>query len=186
MRRSAPATKLLARLRENMASSPNGHFLHKLEGGAQVVTAPMADRMSASLVVMFAVGSRYEDDRLGGVSHCLEHLFFKGTRKRPSAKEVAEAIEGVGGVMNASTDKELTMYWARVPADRLELAVDVLFDIVSDSQLAPEDIDRERLVILEELKMYQDQPQDYVHSLFEQVMWPEHPLGRDIGGTMES
>jgi predicted Zn-dependent peptidase len=78
------------------------------------------------------------------------------------------------------------MFWARVPSDRLGLAIDVLFDIVSDSQMAPEDVDRERLVILEELKMYQDQPQDYVHSLFEQVMWPSHPLGRDIGGTMES
>ena len=135
---------------------------------------------------MFGVGSRYEADQIGGVSHFIEHLFFKGTRKRPSAKEVAEAIEGVGGVMNASTDKELTMYWARVPSDQLRLAIDVLFDIVSDSQMAPEDVDRERLVILEELKMYQDQPQDYVHSLFEQVMWPAHPLGRDIGGTMES
>ena len=162
------------------------HSLHPLPGGGQLITAPMPQRTSASVVLMFGVGSRYEDDRIGGVSHFIEHLFFKGTRKRPSAKEVAEAIEGVGGVMNASTDKELTMYWARVPSDRLGLAVDVLFDIVSDSQLAPEDVDRERLVILEELKMYQDQPQDYVHSLFEQVMWPSHPLGRDIGGTMDS
>jgi len=81
---------------------------------------------------------------------------------------------------------ELTVYWARVPADKLELCIDVLFDIVSDSQLAASDIDRERMVILEELKMYQDQPQDYVHSLFEHVMWPGHPLGRDIIGTAES
>jgi predicted Zn-dependent peptidase len=162
------------------------HLLHDLPGGGQLITAPMPQRTSASVVLMFGVGSRYEDDRLGGVSHFIEHLFFKGTRKRPSAKEVAEAIEGVGGVINASTDKELTMYWARVPSNRLQLAVDVLFDIVTGSQLAPEDVDRERLVILEELKMYQDQPQDYVHSLFEQVMWPEHPLGRDIGGTTKS
>jgi predicted Zn-dependent peptidase len=162
------------------------HTLHALPGGGQLITAPMPQRTSASVVLMFGVGSRYEDDRIGGVSHFIEHLFFKGTRRRPSAKEVAEAIEGVGGVINASTDKELTMYWARVPSDRLGLAVDVLFDIVGDSQMAPEDVDRERLVILEELKMYQDQPQDYVHSLFEQVMWPSHPLGRDIGGTMES
>ena len=167
-------------------ASPNGHNLHSLQGGAQMVTAPMAQRMSASLVVMFAVGSRYEDDRLGGVSHFIEHLFFQGTRRRPSAKDIAEAIEGVGGVMNASTDKELTVYWCRVPADQLELGVDVLFDIVSDSQLSPADVDRERMVILEELKMYQDQPQDYVHSLFDEIMWPHHPLGRDIGGTIQS
>src|SRR5438105_7984425 len=157
-----------------------------LEGGARLVTAPMLDRASASLVLMFSVGSRYEDERLGGISHFVEHLFFKGTQRRATAKEIAEAIEGVGGSINASTDKEVTSYWTRVPRDHVELAVDVLFDIVTNSQLAPDDIDRERLVILEELKMYQDQPQDYVHSLFEQVMWPSHPLGRDIGGTMES
>jgi predicted Zn-dependent peptidase len=162
------------------------YSIRPMPGGARLVTAPMRDRASASLVLMFGVGSRYEEDRIGGISHFIEHLFFKGTTRRPTAKEIAEAIEGVGGVMNASTDKEVTTYWARVPADHLELAVDVLFDIVSDSRLTADDIDRERLVILEELKMYQDQPQDYVHSLFEQIMWPEHPLGRDIGGTTQS
>src|SRR5438132_526228 len=91
------------------------HVLHELPGGGRLITAPMPQRTSASVVLMFGVGSRYEEDQIGGVSHFIEHLFFKGTRKRPSAKEVAEAIEGVGGVMNASTDKELTMYWARVP-----------------------------------------------------------------------
>jgi predicted Zn-dependent peptidase len=157
-----------------------------LRGGARLVIAPMAERASASVVLMFGVGSRYEDDRVGGVSHFIEHLFFKGTRRRPTSKEIAEAIEGVGGVINASTDKEVTTYWTRVPADHLELAIDVLFDIVTDSKLTPDDIDRERMVILEELKMYQDLPQDYVHSLFEEVMWPGHPLGRDIGGSLES
>ncbi len=162
------------------------HARHQLKGGARMLTATLPDRASASLVLMFAVGSRFEHDRIGGISHFIEHLFFKGTRRRPSAKDIAEAIEGVGGVMNASTDKELTVYWTRVPADRLELAIDVLCDIVSESQLAPDEVDRERMVILEELKMYQDQPQDYVHSLYEQIMWPGHPLGRDIIGTLES
>jgi len=164
----------------------NGHFLHELPGGARVLTAPMPDRMSASVVLMFGVGSRFESDRIGGISHFIEHLLFKGTRRRPTAKAIAEAIEGVGGVMNASTDKEVTVYWARVPSERLQLAIDVLGDVITDSQLAPGDIDRERMVILEELKMYQDQPQDYVHSIFEQAMWPRHPLGRDIVGTAES
>ncbi len=168
-----------------MPLAANQH-LHRLKGGARLLTAVMPDRASASLVLMFSVGSRFEDDRIGGISHFIEHLFFKGTRRRPTAKQIAEAIEGVGGVMNASTDKELTVYWTRVPADRLELAIDVLCDIVTDSQMAPDEVDRERLVILEELKMYQDQPQDYVHSLFEQIMWPGHPLGRDIIGTTES
>ena len=162
------------------------HMLHELPGGARLLTAPLPARASASVVLMFGVGSRFEEDRIGGISHFIEHLAFKGTRRRPTSKAIAEAIEGVGGVMNASTDKEVTVYWTRVPADRLELAVDVLGDIVSDSQLAPADVERERMVILEELKMYMDQPQDYVHSLFEEVMWPGHALGRDIIGTVES
>lgn len=162
------------------------HLLHELPGGARLLTAPLPARASASVVLMFGVGSRFEEDRIGGISHFIEHLAFKGTRRRPNSKAIAEAIEGVGGVMNASTDKEITVYWTRVPADRLELAIDVLGDIVSDSQLAPADVERERMVILEELKMYLDQPQDYVHSLFEAVMWPGHSLGRDIIGTVES
>jgi predicted Zn-dependent peptidase len=168
-----------------MRSAPD-HLRHELTGGARLLAAPLPDRASASLVLMLAVGSRFEEDRIGGASHFIEHLLFKGTRRRPSAKEIAETIEGVGGVMNAYTDKELTVYWSRVPADRIELAVDLMFDMVSESRLAPEDVERERLVILEELKMYLDQPQDYVHSLFERLMWPGHPLGRDIIGTMES
>jgi predicted Zn-dependent peptidase len=160
--------------------------VHGLSGGARLVMAPMPERLSASLVFMFGGGSRLEDERLAGVSHFIEHLFFKGTRRRPSAKEIADAIEGVGGFINASTDKELTAYWTRVPAEHLQLGLDVLSDIVSNSKLSPEDVERERMVILEELKMYQDQPQDYALNLLEEVIWPGHPLGRDIAGTEES
>jgi predicted Zn-dependent peptidase len=146
----------------------------------------MPERLSASVVLMFAGGSRFEDARLAGVSHFIEHLYFKGTRNRPSAKEIADAIEGVGGFINASTDKELTAYWTRVPSEHLELGMDVLFDIVTNSKLEPADIERERGVILEELRMYQDQPQDLVQNLFEELIWPNHPLGRDIAGTEDS
>lgn len=135
---------------------------------------------------MFGGGSRLEDERLAGVSHFIEHLYFKGTRRRASSKEIADAIEGVGGFINASTDKELTAYWARVPSEHLELGLDVLFDIVSNSKLDPDDLERERMVILEELRMYQDQPQDFVQNLFEELIWPDHPLGRDIAGTEQS
>jgi predicted Zn-dependent peptidase len=151
-----------------------------------LITAPMPERLSASLVFMFGGGSRLEDDRLAGVSHFIEHLFFKGTRSRPTSKEIADAIEGVGGFINAATDKELTTYWTRVPAEHLELGLDVLFDIVSNSKLAPDDVERERMVILEELKGYQDQPQEYVLNLLEELIWPGHPLGRDIAGTERS
>lgn len=165
---------------------PSPHRLHELAGGARLVVGEMPQRHSASVVFMFGGGSRVEDDLLAGVSHFIEHLFFKGTESRPTPKEIADAIEGVGGFINASTDKELTAYWARVPVEHAELAVDVLFDIVSHSRLDPADIERERMVILEELRMYQDQPQDHVQNLFEELIWPGHPLGRDIAGTEES
>jgi predicted Zn-dependent peptidase len=162
------------------------HRVHGLAGGAKLVTAAMPERLSASLVFMFGGGSRFEDERHAGVSHFIEHLFFKGTQRRPTSKEIADAIEGVGGFINASTDKELTAYWTRVPAEHVELGLDVLIDIVSNSKLAPADVERERSVILEELRMYQDQPQDFVQNLFEEIMWPDHPLGRDIAGTEQS
>jgi predicted Zn-dependent peptidase len=162
------------------------HRVHVLPGGAKLVTASMPERLSSSAVVMFGGGSRLEDDRLAGVSHFIEHLFFKGTLRRPSSKEIANAIEGVGGFINASTDKELTAYWTRVPSEHTDLGLDVLTDIITNSKLDPADIERERDVILEELKGYQDQPQDFVQNLFEELMWPGHPLGRDIAGTQES
>jgi predicted Zn-dependent peptidase len=158
----------------------------ELRGGAKLLTASLPDRPSASLVLMFAVGSRFEEDRIGGASHFVEHLLFKGTRRRPSAKDVAEAIDAVGGVMNASTGKEATEYYCRVPSGKLDLAVDVLCDIVCEPLLQPRDIELERSVILEELKMYLDQPQEHVYNLFEELMWPGHPLGRDIIGSVES
>lgn len=162
------------------------HRVHALAGGAKLIATSMPERMSTSLVLMFGGGSRLEDERLAGVSHFIEHLFFKGTKRRRSSKEIADAIEGVGGFINASTDKELTAYWARVPAEYMDLGLDVLIDIVSNSKLDPADIERERAVILEELKGYQDQPQDYVQNLFEELMWPGHALGRDIAGTQDS
>src|SRR5436190_12549162 len=165
---------------------PTSHRVHPLPGGARLVLESMPERHSTSVVLMFAGGSRLEDDRLGGVSHFIEHLYFKGTRRRPSSKEIADAIEGVGGFINASTDKELTAYWARVPSEHMGLGLDVLFDIVANSRLDEADIERERMVILEELRMYRDQPQDYVQNLFEELIWPGHALGRDIAGTEAS
>jgi predicted Zn-dependent peptidase len=160
--------------------------VRRLPGGARMIVEAMPERQSASVVLMFAGGSRLEDDRLAGVSHFIEHLYFKGTARRPTSKEIADAIEGVGGFINASTDKELTAYWARVPSEHISLGLDVLFDIVTNSRLDPADVERERMVILEELRMYQDQPQDLVQNLFEELIWPGHPLGRDIAGTEES
>src|SRR5204863_3706710 len=162
------------------------HRVHGLPGGARLVVESMPERHSTSVVLMFAGGSRLEDERLAGVSHFIEHLYFKGTKGRPSSKEIADAIEGVGGFINASTDKELTAYWARVPSEHMALGIDVLYSVVTNSKLDPADVERERMVILEELRMYQDQPQDYVQNLFEELIWPGHALGRDIAGTEAS
>ena len=160
--------------------------LSTLPSGARVVSTELADRPSVTMAIMFKVGSRYESDQEAGISHFLEHMFFKGSARYGGAKEIAEAIEGVGGVLNAGTDKELTMYWARVPKTKAKLAIDVLGDMLFQPLLDPAELEKERLVVLEELRMYQDSPQEYVHSLFEQISWPDHPLGRDIGGTEAS
>jgi predicted Zn-dependent peptidase len=168
------------------ASDSPPYRLSTLPSGARIVSAELPDRPSISLAVLFKVGSRYEQDAQAGISHFLEHMFFKGSERYGTPKEIAEAIEGVGGVLNAATDKELTMYWARVPRTKAELAVDVLGDMLFQPRLDPAELEKERLVVLEELRMYQDSPQEYVHSLFEQVSWPNHPLGRDVGGTEAS
>src|SRR6202165_5166362 len=160
--------------------------LSTLTSGARVVSTELADRPSTTMAIMFKVGSRYESDQEAGISHFLEHMFFKGSAHYGGAKEIAEAIEGVGGVLNAGTDKELTMYWARVPKTKAKLAIDVLGDMLFQPLLDAVELEKERLVVLEELRMYQDSPQEYVHSLFEQISWPNHPLGRDVGGTEEA
>src|SRR5437899_6951162 len=160
--------------------------LNTLATGARVVSAELADRPWVTMGISLKVGSRYESDKEAGISHFLEHMFFKGSARYGGAKEIAEAIEGVGGVLNAATDKELTMYWARVPKTKAKLAIDVLGDMLFQPLLDPAELEKERLVVLEELRMYQDSPQEYVHSLFEQISWPNHPLGRDVAGTEAS
>src|SRR4029077_11374138 len=144
MRRWAPSGRAAPRHKETapiLANPLTLHRVHGLAGGAKLVSAAMPERLSASLVFMFGGGSRLEDERHAGVSHFIEHLFFKGTARRPTSKEIADAIEGVGGFVNASTDKELTAYWTRVPAEHVELGLDVLADIVSNSKLAPAGVD---------------------------------------------
>ncbi len=162
------------------------YVLETLPHGAKLITAPLRERTSASIAVIFKVGSRYESEQNAGVSHFLEHMFFKGSERYGGAKEISEAIEGVGGILNAGTNKEATVYWAKVPGEKLELGIDVLCDMLFHSKLDLEEVEKERSVVLEELRMYRDSPQDQVHSLFERILWPNHPLGRDTAGTEES
>ena len=164
----------------------SGHTLEVLDHGVRLITAPLGERNSVSVALMFKIGSRYEPERIAGVSHFVEHMLFKGSDSYPAAKDVAEAIEGVGGVLNAATDKEVTIYWAKVAHDKLGLAVDVLCDILQRPLLDPQEADKERDVIIEELRMYLDSPGDHVHSIFEEMLWEGHPLGIDIAGTEAS
>jgi predicted Zn-dependent peptidase len=162
------------------------YHLTRLPSGVRVITAPMRERASASVTVMFGVGSRHEPAERSGISHFVEHMLFKGGRRYPTAKAISEAIEGVGGALNAATDREVTMLWAKVPADRLGLAVEVLGDMAFHSLFDPAELAKERQVVIEELRMYRDNPQEYVGTLFDEVMWPDHPLGRDVAGTEET
>lgn len=163
-----------------------GHRLTRLPSGTRVITAPMPERASVSVALMFGVGARHEPAQRAGLAHFMEHMVFKGGRIHPTAKVVAQAIESVGGVINAATDEETTIFWAKVPEDRLELAAEVLSDIAFEPRLEEMEVTKERGVVVEELRMYRDNPQDHVHSLFDEVMWPGHALGRDTAGTEET
>ena len=157
-----------------------------LANGAQLVLAPMAGRDSVAASILVRVGSRGESKRLAGVSHFLEHIVFKGTQRFPTSREVSQSIEGIGGVLNASTDKELTTFWAKVPGTHLELALRLLFDLAFAPQIAADEVERERKVVLEELAMYLDQPGDLVQMIFDRLLWGDHPLARDPAGTKAS
>jgi predicted Zn-dependent peptidase len=161
---------------------------HKLilGNGLRLVVAPMPWLRSVSVAVFINVGSRYEDERTAGISHLTEHMMFKGTRTRPRSTNITGELESVGGILNASTDKEVTLYWAKVAAEHLDLSVDVLADMLRDSVIRPSDVARERGVIGEELRMIADDPQDWVYVLADEALWPRHPYGREIAGSQET
>jgi predicted Zn-dependent peptidase len=146
----------------------------------------MPHTRSVSICVFIGVGSRYETKRQAGVSHFIEHLMFKGTPKRTTAREISVAIEGVGGIINAGTDKELTVYWCKTAQPHFPLALDVLSDILLHSKFDPDDIESERRVIIEEINMEKDSPSQRVNMLIDELLWPGHPLGRDIAGDRDS
>lgn len=163
--------------------------MHKkttLDNGLRIVTASMPHVHSVSIGVIIGAGSRYENPGQAGISHFIEHLCFKGAKKRPTSKDISEAIEGVGGVLNGGTDKELTIYWCKVAQPHFPIAIDVLADMLSHSRFEPEEIEKERQVITEEINMSFDSPQYRVDLLLDEVMWPDQPLGRDVAGSKET
>jgi predicted Zn-dependent peptidase len=157
----------------------------EFESGLRVVTERMPGVRSVALGFWVQTGSRDEEPRISGSSHFLEHLLFKGTKRR-SARDIAEAFDAVGGDINAFTAKEYTCFYARVLDRDLPMAVDHLTDMLQHSVIRAKDLDAERKVILEEIHMHEDTPDDLIHDLFNQTLWPDHPLGRPILGTVES
>ena len=157
-----------------------------LDNGLKLITCHMPHTRSVSVLFFVAAGSCYESDDIAGISHFIEHMCFKGTKNRDSSREISEAIEGVGGIMNGGTDRELTSYWCKLASQHFELAVDVIVDLLRNPLFRAEDVDKERQVIIEEINMSLDSPQQRAGMLFDELMWPGSPMGRDVAGTKES
>ena len=156
-----------------------------LPNGIRVVTERMPEARSVTTGFWVAVGGRDEPAELAGASHFLEHLVFKGSEQR-SAREIAESVDAIGGEMNAFTSREHTAYYTRLPADELSFGLDLLCDVLAEPALRAHEVDAEREVILEELAMSEDTPDDKVHSLMADAVFPQHPLGREVLGDEET
>ncbi len=159
--------------------------IERLSNGLTVVVTEMPSRDSVAVGIWAKVGARYEEKRISGIAHFTEHLLFKGTKSR-SARKIKESIEGLGGIFNAFTGEESTCYFVKILKDHFELTFDVLADMIKNSLFRPQDIERERTVILEEIKMYQDQPSQLVQERMNQLLWPNQSLGRNVAGTHET
>jgi len=157
-----------------------------LPNGLRVVTAPMPQAKSVACFVMLAAGSRYETKETNGIAHFAEHMFFKGTEKRPTAREIAGEIDSIGGEFNAFTGKEYTGYYVKCAAEHRDTALDVLVDMLRHSKFDPEEIEREKGVIVEEMNMYYDTPRDFVDGVYDELLYKDTPLGWDIIGRKET
>ena len=178
---SAPAADLILPSRDE-------YPYHKstLPNGVRVVTGPMTGVKSGTLIMSYAVGSRHEPAPVAGVSHFLEHMLFKGTEQRPDPQQISAEIEGVGGVLNAATSREGTSYWFKAPSSHFASGYEVLADIVRNSVIDEGELEKERLVILEEIRSVQDAPDELVHDVIDEVVWGDEPVGRAIAGSEET
>jgi predicted Zn-dependent peptidase len=157
-----------------------------LANGIRVLTAPMPQAQSVSCFVFLAAGSRYETRETSGIAHFAEHMFFKGTERRPRSRDITTEIDGIGGEFNAFTGKEYTGYYVRAAAESRDVAFDVLVDMIRHSKFDPDEIEREKGVIVEEMNMYFDTPRDYISGLYERLLYGDQPLGWDIIGSKET
>ncbi|TAL20715.1 insulinase family protein [Patescibacteria group bacterium] len=159
------------------------YHLSKLKNGATLITVPMRETKAATLLVFYPVGSRYESQKLSGASHFIEHLMFKGTKKRPDTATISRELDSVGAEYNAFTGKDHTGYYIKIASEHLPLACDILADMLSNSLFDQREVDRERGVIIEEIHMYEDNPMMHLDDLLEQALYPGSTMGRNIAGT---
>lgn len=155
-----------------------------LPSGLRILVEHMPHTHSVSVGYFTNVGARHEASRLSGIGHFIEHMCFKGTETLPNAKSISDAIEGVGGIMNAATSYESTVYWAKVADIHFDRAVQVLTDLVLRPLFELREVEKERKVIIEEIRGSQDSPSEWVHNLLQESLWGEQPLGRDIAGSI--
>lgn len=153
-----------------------------LSNGLRVLTIPMLSMESATVMVMAGAGSRYENRKTSGISHFLEHMAFKGTEKRPTAMDISSLIDGMGGEFNAFTGKETTGYYIKSAKDKVETSIDVLSDMIMHSKFDPEEIEKEKGVIIEEINLYEDMPARKIGDIYENLLYGDTPMGWDIGG----
>src|SRR5438552_2762579 len=157
-----------------------------LPNGLRLLTAPIDHAKSVSCFVMLAAGSRYETPETSGIAHFAEHMFFKGTERRPTARDIGAEIDGIGGEFNAFTSKEYTGYYVRCAGEHRAIAFDVLVDMLRHSKFDPDEIEREKGVIVEEMNMYFDTPRDFIGGVYESLLYGDQPLGWDIIGRKET
>jgi predicted Zn-dependent peptidase len=160
--------------------------LHTLPSGLRLVTVPMPAATTATVLVLVRCGSKYETKDLSGISHFLEHMMFKGTARRPGQLDISRELESIGASYNAFTSKEVTGYYAKAAATKVDTIMDVVFDIFLNSKLDQQAMEVERGPILEELKMRRDDPQQHIGRLFENLLYGDQPAGWEVGGTMET
>jgi len=161
------------------------YHVTRLDNSLLVATAEMPSMQSVALGVWVAVGGRHEPARICGVSHFIEHMLFKGTRRR-SAKQISQEVEGIGGYLNAFTSEEHTCYFAKASADKLDLLLDVLMDIYLEPRFDAAELEKERGVIKEEIQMYLDRPDQHVHEILNETLWPRQPLGKPLTGSLKT
>ncbi len=157
-----------------------------LKNGLRVVTVPVKNASSVTVLILVGTGSKYEDKDINGISHFLEHMFFKGTKKRPTTLKISETLDMIGGQYNAFTSKEVTGFWAKVDKKNVDVALDWISDIFLNSKFEQQEIERERGVVIEELNMYLDTPTAYVSELFEDLLYGDQPAGWRIVGEKEN